>query len=499
MIYPSILEYSHPQLDLKIKLLNKHHRGEKISLHLDFVFPEFAKLKKVLSSLDPESVFEKVILDLQNITKFDLTIHFMGTSLDEKKYWDFIDYLKKIDLEKVDIKLFVPENCFIPLGFYILSKQLDGKIILGTWFDYDNWDQDYEKGRNYLLMSVPAGKSRQKMTFETKRKLIEIGNNNKNARFLLDGGWGINSIYEKPFSKSENCNIDIVSYSSFWNYLHILDNKIHDSHVHLDYLLEKIQAKDGENQIEKLKKMITSHKFLIHSTCSNDNFTKVLEIFKGEAGFENVYFLYGSHPDIADKNFDIELYLSQQKEIIKKLNLKIEQKSVIGIGEIGLDYFENTTIEIKNIQKKLLISQITLAKKLKLNIVFHVRNAFDDFFEILDSEIIDYQFIVHCFTGNCDNFLEIKKRGGKIGLGGILTFKKNGDLEKVVEIMGENDFVLETDLPFLSPIPFRGETCLPNYIIETANKIAQIQKTSEISIFEKSEKNILQIFPKINF
>ena len=138
---------------------------------------------------------------------------------------------------------------------------------------------------------------------------------------------------------------------------------------------------------------------------------------------------------------------------------------------------------------------IELALKLSLPIEIHTRDAWEDTFKILDEYPKIYnEFLIHCFTGNIENLKETIKRGGKAAFGGIVTFQKSIELQEAVRFCPVESLVLETDLPFLAPVPHRGKICLPEMIDDTAAKVADLKNLSKNQIWDWSRKNSLDLF-----
>jgi TatD DNase family protein len=282
-----------------------------------------------------------------------------------------------------------------------------------------------------------------------------------------------------------------------------ITKNLYDSHGHLDLLLSEskyiLNSRDVSN-FEHLKEIIeidefienslTDHEFFIHPTVSTDNLIQVSSLF---SKFENIYFLIGSHPEIVTSKFDLNSYLIKQRGVLS--SKIIDENKLKAIGEIGLDYYYTQDNFILNLQKSLFESQIDLAIKLNLPIQIHCRNSFEDLFAILNNfPSIKNRFLIHCFTGDIKDAENVFQRGGKIGIGGIVTFKNSLSLQKVVEISPIDNIILETDLPFLAPVPFRGKTCLPKFIQETANFVAKLQNSKVEDVLCRTKQNAKSFF-----
>lgn len=187
---------------------------------------------------------------------------------------------------------------------------------------------------------------------------------------------------------------------------------------------------------------------------------------------DHVFLMAGLHPCYVKENYEQELaYVEQQ----------LEERKFVAIGEIGIDlYWDKSTLEIQKIAFK---RQIQLAKKHKLPIVIHCRESFNEIFEVLESEKGDDLLgIFHCFTGNYDQALQAISYGMKLGIGGVVTFK-NGKIDTFIHQIDLKHLVLETDAPYLAPVPYRGKRNESSYLTEVVQKLALLynKKTEEIA------------------
>ncbi len=163
------------------------------------------------------------------------------------------------------------------------------------------------------------------------------------------------------------------------------------------------------------------------------------------------------------------------------------------VGEIGIDLYWDKTL-LKE-QQDAFKAQINLAKKYNLPFVIHCRDSFNEIFEILDELNDDtMRGIFHCFTGNIEQANHIINYGGfKLGIGGVVTFKNSG-LDKVVEQIDLEHLVLETDSPYLAPIPYRGKRNESSYLLNIAEKISEIYKQPIDKIAEITTQNSIEVF-----
>lgn len=198
---------------------------------------------------------------------------------------------------------------------------------------------------------------------------------------------------------------------------------------------------------------------------------------------ENCFAMAGLHP--CDVNEDYESVLSE-------IHASVAGRKIYAIGEIGIDlYWDKTTL---GIQQVAFHEQIKWAKDLGLPIVIHCREAFDEVFEVLESEKDDKLFgILHCFTGNLEQAHRAINLGFYLGIGGVVTYKKAG-LDLVLQDVPLDKLVLETDSPYLAPVPYRGKPNESSYLIHVAQKVADIYQVPLEQVAEVTTANSIQIF-----
>ena len=198
---------------------------------------------------------------------------------------------------------------------------------------------------------------------------------------------------------------------------------------------------------------------------------------------DNCFPMMGLHPTYVKENY---------KEELAVVDEWLEKGKFYGIGETGIDlYWDKTFFE----EQKIAFShQIELAKKYKLPIVIHSRDSFDEIYPILeDLNSPDLTGVFHCFTGSLDQAEKIIALGLKLGIGGVLTFKNSG-LDIVVSQINLDHLVLETDSPYLTPVPFRGKRNQSSYINYIAEKLALINNVSKEDVAEITSQNAIQLF-----
>ncbi len=207
-------------------------------------------------------------------------------------------------------------------------------------------------------------------------------------------------------------------------------------------------------------------------------------MFDLEKAYPNhVFLMMGLHPTSVKENYQEEL---------KLVSNHFESRNFIAVGEIGIDlYWDTSTLFI---QQEAFRFQIQLAKKYKLPIIIHCRNAFDEVFEVLESEKGPDLFgIFHCFTGTLEQAHKALSYQMKLGIGGVVTFK-NGKIDTFLNQIPLTEIVLETDAPYLSPVPFRGKRNESGYLTLICTKLAEIYNVSEEKIAQVTTQNSKDIF-----
>lgn len=218
---------------------------------------------------------------------------------------------------------------------------------------------------------------------------------------------------------------------------------------------------------------------------------------------KGIYAVVGSHPEnFLPTEGDYALTLDPNFEIEKFRTLAQDQK-VVGIGECGLDYYRLPAgVDLKKaleLQAPSFFSQINLAKELDKALVIHCRpsantnDAYEDCLKILEKEKPE-RFELHSFTGNWDICKKFLNLGAYIALNGIITFDKSGELSAVAKNVPIEKLLLETDAPYLAPVPFRGKKNQPKYIVHTAEQIAKLRGMVVGDLAKISFENALRLF-----
>lgn len=208
------------------------------------------------------------------------------------------------------------------------------------------------------------------------------------------------------------------------------------------------------------------------------------QMYELEAKYpENVFLMMGLHPTYVKENYLEEL---------AHVGAELAKRKFAAIGEIGIDlYWDKTTLKAQQYAFK---HQIQLAKKYNLPINIHCRDAFDEVFEVLESEKGEGLFgIFHCFAGDLDQAQKAISYNMKLGIGGVVTFK-NGKIDQFLHEINIKHIVLETDSPYLAPVPYRGKRNESSYVKLVAEKLAQIYSLPIEKIAEITTQNSVDVY-----
>lgn len=251
---------------------------------------------------------------------------------------------------------------------------------------------------------------------------------------------------------------------------------IFDTHAHYD---DKAFDEDRYELLDAMSK--NDVKYIINQ--GTDVETSKFSISLAEK-YSYIYAAVGIHPE--------EIYKEESILEIKKL---IPHKKVVAIGEIGLDYHYDSTN--KEDQLKYFTEQLHLANEVNLPVVVHSRDAQKDTLDTLKAIRINNNGVIHCFSGSLESAKEFLKLGFYLGFDGPITFKNAKNALEVLEYMPLNRILIETDAPYLTPTPFRGERNNSMYLTYVINKIAEIKKISPEEVANITMNNAKTLF-KIN-
>ena len=249
-----------------------------------------------------------------------------------------------------------------------------------------------------------------------------------------------------------------------------------DSHCHLDH--EPLRS-DLSNVIKRSKE-VGIEKLLTIST-SFESFSKVKEIVNID---KIIYGTIGIHPhETNNEEINCDLILEKLKE----------NKKIIGIGETGLDFYYNNSDKDKQIDS--FREHIKAAIKVNFPLIVHSRNAENETYEILN-EYKNYKpkILMHCFTGSKEFADKLCALNAYFSASGIITFKNAVDLQKTFKSLPLDKILIETDSPFLAPVPNRGKKNEPSFIDFTAAKLAEIKEISKSKLIESTTNNFNKLF-----
>ncbi len=252
---------------------------------------------------------------------------------------------------------------------------------------------------------------------------------------------------------------------------------IFDSHCHYD---DSAFSENLPDLIESIHKNGVSH--FINIGCDMPSCRTSIALTEQ---FPYFYCTVGVHPEAsADTLKQYPHYLTQLEDFCKL-------PKVVGIGEIGLDYYYDDAAP-REIQKLVFEQQLALAKKLDIPVCIHSRDATADTLELLQK--YKPKGVVHCFSGSPETAKEIIKLGMYIGFTGVLTFNNAKKAVTSAEVIPNDRFLLETDCPYMAPVPFRGKCCQSDMIAHTAQKMAEIKGLTAQQIIDLARENTMRAY-----
>lgn len=199
--------------------------------------------------------------------------------------------------------------------------------------------------------------------------------------------------------------------------------------------------------------------------------------------YDNVYGMLGIHPSEV-KSWD--------DSFIEKIKNYAKNSKIAAIGEIGLDYYWDKSFN--DLQKEVFIKQIKLANELNLPIDIHDREAHKDTYDIIQEHNNGSKVIMHCFSGSVEFARECVKAGFYLGIGGVVTFKNAVKMKEVAKDIPLERILLETDAPYLTPVPFRGKENQPAYVKYVAEEIASLRGISVEEVAQITTENAKTVF-----
>ena len=252
-----------------------------------------------------------------------------------------------------------------------------------------------------------------------------------------------------------------------------MKNYLIDTHAHIDMIEFPIAEIINQMQLNNVKKVIIT-------SVEEKTLDKIINLANN---YEQFYTMVGIYPSETKTYSD---------EIENKMIELANNPKVVAVGEIGLDYYWDKTFN--EIQKDGFRKQIRMANRLNLPIVVHDREAHKDTFDILKEENEGSKVLFHCFSGSVEFMKECVKQGWYIALGGVVTFKNAVKMKDVAKEVPLENLVLETDSPYLTPVPFRGKINQPAYVKYVAEEIANLRGMSIEELVDITTTNAEEFF-----
>ncbi len=252
-----------------------------------------------------------------------------------------------------------------------------------------------------------------------------------------------------------------------------------DSHCHLDMLIEH----DSTDNI--IKRAIESDVQYLQTICTRlDGFDKILTIAKK---YDNVFASVGIHPSEVEN-----------VTLAKTLVQLAEDKKVIGLGETGLDYFYNKDLSHQELQRDSFHQHIIASQENKLPVIIHTRDAEEDTYNILAENKKHKEFpgLIHCFTASKEFATKMLDLGMYISISGIVTFKNAENIREALKYIPIDRILVETDSPYLAPVPKRGKTNEPSYTKYIVEYLAELKSISIEKLALQTTNNFFQLFSK---
>lgn len=253
-----------------------------------------------------------------------------------------------------------------------------------------------------------------------------------------------------------------------------------DSHCHLNYLVQDDWQKDVASLLHNAQE-VGVEKFL----CISVDVEHIPEVLQIAEKFPQVKASIGIHPCSVQESPD---------DSLQKLETWLEHPEVLALGETGLDYFRPEGLD-KVIQKKFFAAHIHMAKQTAKPLVIHTRAARQDTLEVLQYEGEGaVAGVLHCFTETIDMARTALDMGLYISFSGIITFKNAESLRDIVRFVPLDRMLIETDSPYLAPVPHRGKTNQPAYVVEVAKTVAALKDVSLPQVAKQTTQNSLDLF-----
>ena len=251
-----------------------------------------------------------------------------------------------------------------------------------------------------------------------------------------------------------------------------------DSHAHLD---SDYFTSDRHELITSLQTELDG---IVNPGCDAESSAFAVELAEK---YDFIYAAVGWHP---------ENLTGMPANYLDMLAAWAVHPKVVAIGEIGLDYYWKEN-EPKEVQKRVFMEQIELAKQFDLPIIIHDRDAHGDMLEMFQKEVTGVQAVFHCYSGSVEMAKELAKRGYYFGFGGTSTYKNAQKVREVMQFVPKDLILFETDCPYLTPVPYRGKRNNPGYVELTARNAAEVLNVDFDELAAITTANVKRLFKKI--
>lgn len=248
-----------------------------------------------------------------------------------------------------------------------------------------------------------------------------------------------------------------------------------DTHAHYD---------DGQFDADR-EELLGSMKeggigLIVNAGSTVASWDKIVELTEK---YPFVYGAVGVHPD--------EVGELDEEKFLRMADL-LDRDKIVAVGEIGLDYYWDK--EKHDLQKEWFVRQLGLAREKEMPVIIHSREAASDTFDIMKRHAAGMKAVIHCYSYSPEMAREYVKMGYYIGVGGVVTFKNAKKLKQVVQEIPLESIVLETDCPYLAPVPYRGKRNCSLYLPYVAEQIAELKGTTVEEVIQQTEKNSRELY-----
>lgn len=248
-----------------------------------------------------------------------------------------------------------------------------------------------------------------------------------------------------------------------------------DTHAHYD---DEQFDEDRESLLAKMKDAGIG--IIVNAGSTISSWEKIRKLTKE---YPFIYGAVGVHPDEAG---------SLNEEQMARMSAFLDEEKIVALGEIGLDYYWDK--ESRDLQKKWFVRQLDLAREKNMPVIIHSREAAADTMEIMKRHAAGMKAVIHCYSYSAEMAKEYVKMGYYIGVGGVVTFKNAKKLKETVQEIPLSSIVLETDCPYLAPVPYRGKRNCSLYLSYVAEEIAKLKRMSAEEVVRQTEINSRDLY-----